>query len=299
MTDASNRLLQVPEMPGAVNPTTNQNYLLTQIAAQSAQAKKAAAATGTKTAPPKGYVANPTFDKRIRTINDFTGATGAAFLRGFMVTALPINGYYYVLNFLYNPTTVSASHSLDNALITGQGKNPLDTTTPNVPLAQEVSFSLLFDRTYELWDATYANSEVGQRGVMMDVLALYRMVQITAPPSVDADGTVHSGVVSPSNSPAFFRPRGPMLQTPLRCNIGDPLSYYGYIDTINITYTHWSHAMIPMRCQVDIDFTLLPDPDGSLSFGRVNADQFPSNTFGSFQVVTQKSGFSVGGLAGR
>lgn len=277
----------------------NQNAVLKSIAAQSAAQKKAAAATGVKTAPPKGYIANPTFDKRIRTINDFTSDTGAAFLRGFMVTDQPINGYYYAVNFLYNPTTVSAAHSLDNSLITGQGVNPNDVTTPLVPLAQEVSFSLLFDRTYELWDSTYANSEVGQRGVMMDVLALYRMVQITAPPSLDADGTVHSGVVSPTNSPAFFRPRGPMLQTPIRVSIGDPLAYYGYIDSINLTYTHWSHGMVPQRCQADISVTLLPDPDGNSTFGRVTADQFPNNTFGSFQVVTQKSGFSVGGLAGR
>ena len=38
------------------------------------------------------------------------------------------------------------------------------------------------------------------------------------------------------------------------------LNYYGYISEWDVTYTHWTQWMVPMRCVIDISFTMLPPP---------------------------------------
>ena len=41
---------------------------------------------------------------------------------------------------------------------------------------------------------------------------------------------------------------------------GYGLEYYGYIDSWDVQFTHFTQSMIPMRCVCDISFTLLPPP---------------------------------------
>lgn len=302
--------------------TINNVALIQQVIAANAKSKKAAAATATKAIKPRGFLSNPAFDARIRNIPNwglgansaprdriggidvFENHGGPIFERGTMVTDQPVDGYFYALNFLYNPTTVSAQHSIDPSIVPPSAQSPIDITTPLIPLAQNVSFSLLFDRTFELWDSQYALTEVGQRGVQMDVIALYRMVGITAPPTIASkaaggDGSATAGKTSAINSPAFFRPRGPMLQTAVRVNIGEPLSYYGFINSINLTYTHWNVKMVPQRCQCDIQLTLLVDASNNNAFGAVTADS-RKQAFGNFASgQNAPTGPTLSGVGGR
>jgi hypothetical protein len=57
--------------------------------------------------------------------------------------------------------------------------------------------------------------------------------------------------------------QGVMQMTFCYVYFGDPkkgLKYYGYIDSWEVQFTHFSQGMIPMRCVVDISFSLLPPP---------------------------------------
>jgi hypothetical protein len=38
------------------------------------------------------------------------------------------------------------------------------------------------------------------------------------------------------------------------------LTYFGYISSFSVQYTHWSNSMIPLRCVVSVSFTMLPNP---------------------------------------
>lgn len=279
----------------------NQNPLLRQIAAAAAAKKKADAKTKAtlghqNTAPGQGFLSNPAFDVRIRNIRSFDGTPMSSFVRGQIYTDKPIGKYYYGLNFLYNPTTVSVNHALDqNAITDPNAKNTNDPTTGLIGLQQSVSFSLLFDRTFEVWDkAKYGQSEVGQRGVQMDVLAAYRMLGITNKPTTAADGSITSDI----NGTQFFRPVGPMIQTAVRATFGSSMTYFGFIDSLNLSYVHWASNMVPTRCQMDINLTLLPDTEAGPVYGRVAAD-FKNSAFGNFTRTALYNDDKPSGKAGR
>lgn len=44
---------------------------------------------------------------------------------------------------------------------------------------------------------------------------------------------------------------------------GDPTSnffFFGFITSYDVTVTHWTQYMVPMRCAIDVSFQLLPNP---------------------------------------
>jgi len=43
------------------------------------------------------------------------------------------------------------------------------------------------------------------------------------------------------------------------------VKYFGYISEWDVTYTHWTQWMVPMRCVIDITFTMLPPPTPTTS----------------------------------
>ncbi len=104
---------------------------------------------------------NPNFDQRIYTLSyPMQGGTNISTLqRGFMTWALKIPGWggaggaAPTVHFLYNPTTVTASFSTDVSDITVDQlyTSPAAAGLPTMGMNQVVSFSLLFDRTFDLW----------------------------------------------------------------------------------------------------------------------------------------------------
>lgn len=190
---------------------------------------------------------NPPFDRRIRSITNFGGTNGGEIQKGMIRT----EDWKFALNFLYNPSTVDVSHSMDEYSSTtpmpyfARDKNNIG--NPVVPLASSVGFSLLFDRTYELWDASLRTTPAGQKGVYVDVKALYDMLGMTA--KDESGNNLGDAIVSP------------MIYTPVHVLFGgaaNSLKYYGVIQSASITYTHWNSDMIPSRCAVTIGMNLLP-----------------------------------------
>lgn len=186
----------------------------------------------------------------------------------------------YACAFLYNPSMVETSYSLDTSAtsltLPQYYRSPDDTGNYRIGLATTVSFSLLFDRTYELNTGVPQGPDFPNRypdnipdpggsfhtedprkiGVQADVNALKRICGITSRLTgvswTDANSNTNTSTIT-----------GPMQQLPAWVHFGDAfdpnsLSYYGYISGMDVQYTHFTTNMTPMRCAVAVSFTLLP-----------------------------------------
>jgi len=132
-------------------------------------------------------------------------------------------------------------------------RNPNDTGDYNVMLNTTISFSLLFDRTYELWDRKYQGTDVGTYGVSVDTNAFYNLTGINIPEKVPG---VRGGKSYTKIN------QGPMKMTPvdLYFGYGSPggLHYFGIITSLGITYSHFTQQMVPVRCAIDVGFNVFP-----------------------------------------
>jgi hypothetical protein len=232
---------------------------------------------------------NGPFDPRITAIpfiqstsNYDDGRTGGPKLtRGFIIAEKPINNVRYRCNFLYNPSVLNVAHSVDSNVLADPNSQVPDDVTSGVflmPLSQSVNFTLLFDRTYELWDSSKltgdARIQVPLYGVAYDVLSLYKITGIAAPMTLPAQGTAADATALSGLQKGAFSggPAGPMVNTPAYAVIGSSLSYYGFITELDVQYTHWTQSMVPQRGQVSVTMNLLPTPPSG------NPYAFPSFT---------------------
>jgi hypothetical protein len=110
----------------------------------------------------------------------------------------------YSLSFLYNPSTVSVSHSLSasDQMYPPYLRSAADTGIPLRTSGGTVGFSLLFDRTYEVWDGRVGDL-AHDLGVLLDVHVLYGLTGITTPLS-----TNQQSQLSGSSAPLLGPPSG-------------------------------------------------------------------------------------------
>ncbi|MFC9505400.1 hypothetical protein [Streptomyces sp. NPDC057002] len=222
--------------------------------------------------PGKGIWEN-NFDPRIQNIPSYLpGEKGSNYglKRGYMVTAFPKgqSGRFYMLNFLYNPSTVQVSHGIDaaNQVMPAYTRSDQDKGTPLVAAGGTLSFSLLFDRSYEMSDSTQFNKIEGTYGVMADIHVLYNMVGINAPQQVWNQGDAEAAESSVDANQVI----GVMQMNPVWCRFGQArhamrdklpglsrMEYFGYVSSLDITYTHFSQRMTPVRCAVSISMQLM------------------------------------------
>lgn len=219
----------------------------------------------------------PDFDSRIKTLQfPLEGRSFGKLKRGTMVweSSNPNLGGKARVNFLYNPATVEASYSINqNVGATLQFPVPGDTSDLRVPLSQTVSWSLLYDRTYELWGAYTPNgtakkgkstSDPSVVGVMADIFAMQQFTGMTM-------GYTTSGKVTNTiSATSFAGHQGIMQLIPAYVYFGDGavLAYFGYVSSWDVTVTHFTQKMIPMRCVIDITFTMLPPKEQTADPGK-------------------------------
>lgn len=215
---------------------------------------------------------NPPFDHRILDIGRHLGGKQTRLQRGWLVHADNLNtirgkagapaggNIRGRIHFLYNPSEVTASHNLD--LTQANGAKPV-TGTNALPTLNvgDVGLSLLFDRTYELWDRSKKHSLPGRLGVYSDVWAFYQFFGMTTQ-GADVFDIGGLGTVEVRKTWASLYPTRPLQATPLYAYIGDKLKYYGLASGLSVTYSHWTHQMIPARCRVDLSIGLATDPNG-------------------------------------
>jgi hypothetical protein len=172
------------------------------------------------------------------------------------------------VNFLYNPSTIAESRNLDlnNTPLPSQYRVQGDPGAFKVPLNATLGFSLLFDRTFELWDSGYASTDAGKYGVRVDVEAMYNLLGINAPATSTASTGAGTGGAQASANVTVQA--GPMSVQPVHLFFGATnqwsLSYYGFITGFDVTWTHFTSAMVPQRCGIDIQFNILPITDSNL-----------------------------------
>jgi hypothetical protein len=210
---------------------------------------------------------NPPFDHRMHRIG--TPVLNPQKLkRGWIETTKESSDNYRV-DFLFNPSELGVTHGIDPSMPSPiqHNKNAAPGTAPLfASINSSLSVDLLFDRTYELWSPRVVNYAT-KLGVYADVAAFYQYLNMV-PKSYNGakEESLFSELIqliNPFDDPTPWEtiyPQYPMRYQPSYLYIGPRLKYRGYIDNLSITYTHWSHKMVPQRCRVSISFQILPDP---------------------------------------
>lgn len=261
-------------------------------------------------------IVQPPFDPRIQTLKfPFGGNEFGTLQRGYMTwdqTQL-LTGYSSAakLNFLFNPSTVTASYSLvpDTSVQAAMMfPTAYDKTDLRVPLSQTVEWSLLFDRTFELWGhynqgtsagttaSTADNNNPSVVGVMVDINA---MQQFTGMYANFYSGTSAStgNAASDAISGSLYNQQGIMQPVYSYVWFGSSaLFYYGYVSEWDVTITHWTQYMVPMRCVINITFTMMPTPSGAAA-SNSNVD-YNLQQIQTTQNLTQAPGSTSSALVG-
>lgn len=219
-------------------------------------------------------LAQAKFDPRIYTLAKPLSGGSGVIQRGYMIWDKPLPGYTgkAAIHYLYNPSTVSSDYSIADA--TAQAAlnfpNPGDTAMLAIPLSQTVSWTLMFDRTFELWgsydsDGTPNNKSAAVNdpsviGVQSDVM---QFMQFTGMLTNYSYGTATTSGLSKNSN--YSLNQGIMQLVPCYAYFGNSqqannASYYGYISEWSVQYTHWTQYNIPMRAVVSVYFTMLPPP---------------------------------------
>jgi hypothetical protein len=153
------------------------------------------------------------------------------------------------LFFLFNPGGISTSYSMqaENPQMAKlfQASGSAGEATPLVTsLTQTLSFSLLFDRTYEVRQGS-------TEGAWRDVRAALAMAGVM-------QGSDASAIYTSGSDFAV----GAMAMRAMYFHFGNQaggLTYYGYLTNLSIEYTNFSRAMIPIRVGMRLDAVLLPN----------------------------------------
>lgn len=214
-----------------------------------------------------GFVTNPAFDARtgsrgaVDSKGNFILSSRKKLRRGYIMSAdKGTNGKRYLLNFQYNPTSFAHSASLQADIPalgadsggTDQGSN---WTAFVANSGQAVDFSLLFDRTYETW--SYDSKKVSSvQGVLGDIKLLYAMLGLYYTEDNFAEGG--GGDVRAPDINTTLSPTGVLTAKPVWVSFGQHMQYYGIISSLNVTFTHFTQTMTPVRAAVNLSLSVLP-----------------------------------------
>lgn len=190
---------------------------------------------------------NPPFDPRMRRIGSPLNLSGRV-KRGWIQSER--GRPRHRVNFLFNPAQIDLNHQFDSSVPTREQRETIDqgkglrnflATT-----GSSLSLQLLYDRTYELFSPPKAGKSnfANQFGVYADVAAWYTYLNMLEEMPTTWDESMITGPAVPRESFLF---------------IGQRLVFYGWITGISVTYAHWNQHMVPARCSVGIQFTILPN----------------------------------------
>jgi hypothetical protein len=240
-------------------------------------------------------ITQPKFADQITASPTPVGTSNTPIQRGYMIWDQPQTSLYgtsggplgdgrATVGFLFNPSTVSSDYNIGNASLQAAMMYPVPGDSGNLlsPLQyQTVSWQLYFDRTFELLyggDPTSVN-DPGVIGVQADVLAFMQFTGVLASLS-NSEATTILGGVGASGAGAPTTTGGIMMMIPSYVYfgnasqqyasspgssannnaVGQQLAYYGFVSEWTPTYTHWTANMVPIRCSIDVTFTMLPNP---------------------------------------
>lgn len=163
-------------------------------------------------------------------------------------------GKPYGCRFLFNPSVISVSYGVAEG-VTPPGELTADQAkgTAVYPGSTSIAFSLLFDRTYDVYYGPQAKGGVDLRdvGCYADIGALEQVTGVR---------TLNSGVLQGMvNIPVyviFGGGNGGKNGKPLT-----GLTFTGYIQSMSVQYGLFSENMVPTRASVDIGMTQIVGAD--------------------------------------
>lgn len=210
-------------------------------------------------------IRNPEYDSRSKSFGavdskgHFIGARDKVY-RGRLET-VPDANYgskktIYQLYYLYNPISIQHSSTVDPGYAPAQlfnGDGSLGDASAFLQLQQSISFNLLFDRTYETWQAD--GSYLSQWGVLADIKVLYALLGMYT--TFDSTGNA-TGVDADPSQIWQTTPTSVHMFRPCWAVFGPLLKYYGAITNAEIQYTHFTQAMVPNRATVSLSMQLIP-----------------------------------------
>ena len=217
-------------------------------------------------------ILNPPFDPRTRTIGPPGHHKGMK--RGHITLARPhpATGVKHAIRFMYNPISVQVDHGVSTPIINDpnmQQKRNMGQMGNLVGIGR-TNVQLYFDRTYETWDRSKRGTRAGRFGVYADVLAFYQMLNI-APIERDTDIERTSwGLKITETMWHNLYPVSPPTYTLAYLYIGDKLKFYGQIESLNVTYSHFTQKMVPNRGVVSLSLALLSDSSTKKARGKTS-----------------------------
>lgn len=192
---------------------------------------------------------NPATDPRINSIIQKTGSP----LRQGIIQQTDDNvvgpqKFPYACRFMFNPTAIGVSYATDETVYNPSVQTPAQAAAlALVPGRTGISFSLLFDRTFEVAYGPSASRPLDLRdiGVYADIGALENVVGARFNFTTDA-----SSVIQPMGvRPCYFIFGGGDN------NVG--LTFIGAITSMNVTYSSFSERMVPVRAGVELNVVQL------------------------------------------
>ena len=222
-------------------------------------------------AAPQFFV-QPPFATQLNKIFPLTGSS--TLQMGYMIWdanhLMPGYGSPAVINYLYNPSTVSSDFAMSNASAQSAQlyPNPGDAAYLAIPISQTAQWSLMFDRTFEVQGAFQQDGlpssgnnnalDASTLGVQADVMAFMQFTGMFF-----NNGNLPSAVQAANTNLAANS--GIMMQQPAWALFGNSvvqngLMFYGFISEWSVQYTHWTQYNVPMRCVISVTWTMLSMP---------------------------------------
>lgn len=176
-------------------------------------------------------------------------------------------------HFLTNPWEISTSYTVNTAVDLTDPANHSGTLAGIPPMREgliSISFSMLLDRTYEIWSGSLPE------GVLHDMAQLERVLGVpdvlggyvvnrglTADAARAARGQAASGEWRETVPRALNQFPGVLVKRPVRFRFGGvrAYSFEGYVTDLSITMMKFNAEMVPTRAGINISATTWGDPE--------------------------------------
>ncbi len=173
------------------------------------------------------------------------------------------------IEFLFNPAEITFSAAVgDTTAQVMQSRKYAGSTVVNaLPQNQTASWTLYYDRTYEIWNgaASGAQNDPAVIGVQADVLQFFQFTGMLSTASDTAalaasipTGMMVAPMVMVYSWVYFGTNSGAANGGGSSVNaLQSQLAYYGYITSFTVNYTRFSGSMVPTQCAIDVTFTVV------------------------------------------
>lgn len=211
--------------------------------------------------------------------------------------------YPFACKFMFNPAVVAVDYAINNRVIPMNQMTSAQLQSKSFfPGSTTLSFSLLFDRTYDVYygPKSAAAPDLRKIGVRADIYALEAVVGVHSAQTenkFDEKGASSGNTTADRGVKNSVNLVGNMVMTPVYILFGGGedtagLAFACTITGLRVNYALFSENMIPTRCSVDISATTIVGIDpaeiyaagGKLDDRIMNGNRVTTTAGGNFAV---------------